>query len=512
MVESIHESFRFKKGNQFLMLRPEFIEISQGDILGAMILRVFEVELDLTRAFYERTSAKQHVRGQTPTEPDLWTEMPWARLIRKLHLEGHITENTVKAHVRALVKRGLVLQRKHPRDPNRKPLQFLLNRAAIQAALDGMHEPLFLPDTSYLRGSKTDAQDLDPSNSEGSNPEQTLTSGPQHLTPASRSAGDQNLTPLLDTEISLEKREREAASEQNVPAEREQDVQSNEAAVAAVIAPVQQLSPDQVHHMQEALNHVSLAKPPATTEASVSQRSPSEREEGMPERTRRAEDAEETTPVEPLPPPAPDADAVVSLVESLRGRAYGPEERPRECVAARKLLTLFPHLLIRDIEAAWRHGSDDYWRRTHRGDNVHVHDLVHRTSAGVYRLEAFLLHKAAQEQHDQRSALARSSGAAHAPSVAASVPPQEASSLSHEQAEALVARIAQDAQQHGYDQLSGELQGIGSGWMVRVSWRSAWWKGDLGLQMGSLDQWQREFAEWHEVIELRMALKRKKEA
>jgi hypothetical protein len=202
MAEHISDSFKFKKGGQFLKLKPEFVAISEGDLIDALILRVFEVELDQIRTTYESSSAKRRVRGQEPEEPEFWIEMPWARLIHKLYMEGHMSENTIKAHVRAIIQRGHLTSRKNPRDPNRKPLQFLLNCDRIQQDLDRLDEDPFLPDTSYLKPGR--GSNSYPSNVEGSKTEKNLIPGHQELTPTSRSAGDQHLTPLLDKKDSLE--------------------------------------------------------------------------------------------------------------------------------------------------------------------------------------------------------------------------------------------------------------------------------------------------------------------
>ena len=216
----------------------------------------------------------------------------------------------------------------------------------------------------------------------------------------------------------------------------------------------------------------------------------------------------QTTRQEPpatLYKPAADAsrtaEMVVALVEFLRGEPYTNEARSRELRAAKKLLVLQPTYSLAEIEEAWCHGSDDYWRERHAGQHVHVHDLVNTDSHGRYRIEAFLEHKRSQER---RTASGRRQQQRNTPPppVPATSQGQKPTMTEHE-AHELIKVIGAVAEERGHAYLRGSVQQDGEGWIVRVSWSSVAWKGDLDLEIRSREQWNREFAEWDEIIQLR---------
>ena len=109
-----------------------------------------------------------------------------------------MSENTIKAHVRAIVKRGHLLQRQNPRDPNRKPYQFMLDIELIQKQINSLSDEPLIDNTSYLasRVSEVDPSNIDPSEVEVSKVDQSLIPSHQTLTPDSCSPGDQLLTPI----------------------------------------------------------------------------------------------------------------------------------------------------------------------------------------------------------------------------------------------------------------------------------------------------------------------------
>ena len=89
MSEVVGETFQYKKhGGKFLKFRKEFVFLSEGDITDALVLRVFENELEQKRAAYETSNAARQVQGKKPERPNFWIDMPWARLIHKLHMDG----------------------------------------------------------------------------------------------------------------------------------------------------------------------------------------------------------------------------------------------------------------------------------------------------------------------------------------------------------------------------------------------------------------------------------------
>jgi hypothetical protein len=203
---------------------------------------------------------------------------------------------------------------------------------------------------------------------------------------------------------------------------------------------------------------------------------------------------------------------VLALVEYVRGQRYTPEQRTRELRAAQHVLLIQPELSLAEIEEAWLHGSDDYWRDTHHGEDVHVHDLVRKDSHGQYYVLAFLAHKRAQERRaasqrerfvpsGSRSSWYRTGGSvpSQEPLMPPEPPPQPP--LSEEQAHALVEQIAQQASEHGYD-LHATPEHQGEHWIVRLSWTSSAWKRELKLVIRSFKQWEHEFPEWQEHIRL----------
>ena len=199
------------------------------------------------------------------------------------------------------------------------------------------------------------------------------------------------------------------------------------------------------------------------------------------------------------------AETVVQLVEYLRGAAYAAKQRSFELRKAGVLLSLkeVPDVSMAEIEEAWLHGSDEYWRSKHAGDDLHVHDLVNKDSNGKVRVQAFLEHKRAQDRRGQRPSSYDLQTVSISPPEPFPKPP--VSTLSEEQAQEIVEQIALDAQEHGYRSLQGMVVQVqeGAGWVVRVSWRSIAWKGDLGLEISSERQWQQEFHEWRGIIALR---------
>ena len=139
---------------------------------------------------------------------------------------------------------------------------------------------------------------------------------------------------------------------------------------------------------------------------------------------------------------------------------------------------------------------------------MHIHDLVSQDSHGEYRVLAFLAHKRAHERRASQQTLAygscysRGRTGGFTPSQRPPSPPKSSKpqpSLSEEQANGLVERIAQQAAEHGYT-LHGTPERQGEGWMVRVTWISSVWRANLDLEIRSLKQWEREFREWQEVI------------
>ena len=201
------------------------------------------------------------------------------------------------------------------------------------------------------------------------------------------------------------------------------------------------------------------------------------------------------------------AETVVLLVEFLRGMRYSPEVRSREKRAAQKLLYLQPTYSLTEIEEAWVHGSDDYWRETHSGQDIHVHDLVNQNSHSVIRIQAFLEHKRSQERRTISSPRRQQQLSVLTPPVSPSSDEQKPT-MSEAEARGLIKTVELAAQEKGHTNLRGSVQRDGEGWIVLISWQSSAWKGDLALEIRSHEQWSREFSEWDEVIQLRSKRKR----
>src|SRR5579859_2381795 len=147
---SVGSSLRQKRyGGQFLKYEKELVPLCEGDVLEVLILRVFLVELEQRRAAYEVINAKGALKGKkakTPEPQEIWIEMSWLHLIRKLYLETFISEDTIKAHVLKIVKRGHLKMRSNSGRAN----EFLLNLPGMQQEIDAQPDSPFIPPTDYL--------------------------------------------------------------------------------------------------------------------------------------------------------------------------------------------------------------------------------------------------------------------------------------------------------------------------------------------------------------------------
>lgn len=424
----------------------------------------------------------------TESDEDLWVFLSFPELEARLH--GAYKMRTLKEAMKELVEDGYVLKRSN-RDPHFKALEYRMNLEQYRVELAA------LPQKTKKNRANMHAPQKDHANRPDERAISPVDHADMHDASCEIASCDEANSHTRRNSLDNTKRQYKDNIEKKAAPSHEQTVmQSETVTVAALLSLLQHVTQEQVHHVLEQRLYPTITEDMSPSTISSKQA------------VMAVEDG--TSEEKPLQKPASDAlrnsETVVALVEFLRGQRYTPNRRPRECHAARKLLSLQPAFSLSEIEAAWLHGSDDYWRHTHNEENVHVHDLVNQNSHGMYHVEAFLKHKRAQEwqmsqqfPHHQRDM----------PPVPPAQqdqrqPAMKRAILSEEQAKSLVEQIRQDAAVHGYRDLHGDMLQEGAAWMVRVSWLAPLaWKGDLGLEMYSAIQWQREFAEWQEILRIR---------
>jgi hypothetical protein len=229
------------------------------------------------------------------------------------------------------------------------------------------------------------------------------------------------------------------------------------------------------------------------------------------EKTEKVEEVKETEieeailPIEHPGENAPrTAKTIVQLIEYLRGQRF--VQQGAQLRDAQILLAIQPPVSLHEIEEAWRHGSDDYWReRDPLG--MTVSDLKNREKiSGKPRILACLEHKRLQDRKQHRMVYtSHSFTQPHTESrvLQTPVPKPPVSSLSEEQAKVLAQRITEDGQTQNYILHGTAVPLETGGWKVVASWQSSAWRGDLGLEIFSDQQWQKEFKSWQEIIQLR---------
>jgi hypothetical protein len=206
-------------------------------------------------------------------------------------------------------------------------------------------------------------------------------------------------------------------------------------------------------------------------------------------------------------PQSPDSTAsrtaqtVLQLIEFLRGHTFCEPERSQQVRAAAILIGIQPALRLKDIQDAWFHGSDEYWKRNYDQSGMTVTDLAHHNSHGKRRVIAVLEHKQRQERkptHQESNQDVR--GYAEHPSSTSAIEPAWSGQIMTEQeAQQLAIQATDDGQDHHYSLkvYSTYEQNI---WVVKVHIEQH------VLTIHSPSEWLQEFAGIHEVLQLRKKL------
>jgi hypothetical protein len=165
---------------------------------------------------------------------------------------------------------------------------------------------------------------------------------------------------------------------------------------------------------------------------------------------------------------SPEAEAALRLIEHLRGQRFAEPERQYQAHAAHSLMTLHPPQGIHDVQTAWLHGSDDYWRTHHDPAGMTVTDLLHHNSHGKRRIFAILEH----HQRQQTSATTWSPGyrtttSPPAPDGSYTSPSEQSAGMSEQEAQQLMIEIS-DVARHYDCELHAERLYAHDGWHIRV--------------------------------------------
>ncbi|GCF10886.1 hypothetical protein [Dictyobacter arantiisoli] len=507
--------------NLFLMERLEFVLITQDD-LEAKIMRLVEYEMIKKKEKWqaEVTNAIEAKIAPSEEPKEYWCQLSHAQIIGKLYkfdaakVGGKhplsISKATIRKALNNIVEKGWLLTRTAPDDEFGAP-QYTLNRQAIQTAMNELPKDPF--SLFYLEKTPLKIFEGGGQNNSGA-PSKILRGGGQNNSGAPLKIFED----LKDSnKDSLKDKDKESSSYAAPKKQTSEPPLSTTAAAAILtISQLKNLAPEELARLKAEIDTLMGVQQQEATDVE-SQPSPAlkemaaELQNGQEDQLEHNVDEEVEVEVEvveeqPQKPERPGADAprtaemVVQLIEYLRGTPYAPRERMLELRKAALLLSQkdVPDVSLAAIEEAWLHGSDDYWRERHGGDDLHVHDLVNRDSKGILRLQAFLEHKRAQ---DRRQPVSLSSRRSQREVATPQSEPTPQATLSEEQAQAIVAQIAQDAAAHGYD-LHGVAKQEGAGWKVQGKWRSVAWKDEMDLEIYSERQWMREFKEWQEVIEI----------
>ncbi|GER89658.1 hypothetical protein KDW_38200 [Dictyobacter vulcani] len=207
---------------------------------------------------------------------------------------------------------------------------------------------------------------------------------------------------------------------------------------------------------------------------------------------------------------APDMDAsetitiIIQMVEHLRGQSFQELERHQQARAAAVIMKLRPALSLKDIEKAWLHGSDEYWKKNHDPLGMKITDLAHHNSHGKRRIIAALEHKRHQELI--RKQVSRPTlpprlevSGQHITSTSMSQQANPKSIMTEQEAIQLAAQVKQDGQKHEY-----QLQ-------ARSSWAQDRWLVEVQIDqhiftIHSQAEWSKKLAEIHEILQLKKKL------
>jgi hypothetical protein len=212
---------------------------------------------------------------------------------------------------------------------------------------------------------------------------------------------------------------------------------------------------------------------------------------------------ENQTPESQTPQTARSVDAVLHFIEEARGQRFLEAEHQQQAQAAALLLSLQPPFSLQDIQEAWHHGSDAYWRQHHDQRGMTLIDLAHHNKHGIRRIVATLEHKRwqqqtiqeqqkQQEQQGQRGLIR--SHPTQRPTVQTQ-PTWQRATMTEQEAQQLVQRVEQDSQTHALH-LHAICAYEHHSWVVTVQ------IGRHRLTIHSLSEWQHEFPGIQEVLQI----------
>ena len=205
---------------------------------------------------------------------------------------------------------------------------------------------------------------------------------------------------------------------------------------------------------------------------------------------------------EPEIPQSPDSAAprtaktVLQLIEFLRGHSFCEPEHSQQIRAAAILMSIQPELSLKDIQDAWTHGSDAYWKKHHDPSGMTVVDLAHHNSHGKRRIIAALEHKRHQEREPTRSGQASRLHTEHPLSTSVAKPHQSGQAMTEQEAQQLAIQATQDGQIHHYN-LNAYCAYEHNIWVVKVHIEQH------VLTIHGPSEWSQEFTGIHEVLQLR---------
>jgi hypothetical protein len=212
---------------------------------------------------------------------------------------------------------------------------------------------------------------------------------------------------------------------------------------------------------------------------------------------------ENQTPENQTPRTARLVDAVLHFIEEARGQRFLEPERQQQAQAAALLLSLQPPFSLPDIQEAWHHGSDAYWRQHHDQRGMTLIDLAQHNKHGIRRIIATLEHKRRQQQTSQEQqkqqeqqgqrVLIRSHPTQRP--TAQTQPTWQRATMKEQEAQQLVQRVEQDSQTHALH-LHATCAYEHHSWVVNVQ------IGRHRLTIHSLSEWQHELPGIQEVLQI----------
>jgi hypothetical protein len=197
------------------------------------------------------------------------------------------------------------------------------------------------------------------------------------------------------------------------------------------------------------------------------------------------------------------AETILQLIEFLRGQRFHEPERQRQAHAAAALIGLQPALSLKEIQEAWLHGSDEYWRKNHDPSGMTITDLAHHNSHGKRRVIAVLEHKRRQERERERthrkSDPDTTSHLERSRLTSPIEPSRHESAMTEQDAQQLTQQVIQDGQKHMYN-LQAHSAYEQNRWVVKVHFEHHI------FTIHSQPEWARELSGIHEILQLRKKL------